>query len=351
MSFDLDTAKAFSLKVWDYVQGEMVAAMVHLGDRLGLYQAIYTQGPATSELLADATGFDERWLREWLLSQAAAGLVERSVDGFYSLTDEQAAVLVDEDSLLFATAAFGGGFSREDYDRMEHSMKTGIGFTYGEMGIDQARQINRMNAPWLRDFLPAVVIPMLSGTVEKLEAGGRVLDIGCGGGVALEGLADRYPNASFVGMDSSGPAVEVARERFAGRDNVEFHLEGGETLLDEQGFDLVMTLDCLHDMARPDLTAAAIRGALAPAGTWLVKEMRCGPTYESNQGNPVQALMYGYSVSSCLASGTITEDGLGLGALGLDPDTLAQLVAGAGFTTFEQLETPDPTHIYYRIAR
>ncbi|MFC2176836.1 class I SAM-dependent methyltransferase [Actinomycetota bacterium] len=350
MSFDLDAAKAFSLKVWDYVQGEMVAAMVHLGDRLGLYQTIYTQGPATSELLADATGFDERWLREWLYSQAAAGLVERSADGFYSLTDEQAAVLVDEDSLLFATAAFGGGFSREDYERMEHSMKTGIGFTYGEMGIDQARQINRMNAPWLRDFLPSVVVPMMPGITEKLAAGGRVLDIGCGGGVALEGLADRYPNSTFVGMDSSGPAIEVARERFAGRDNVEFQLEGGETLLDEQGFDLVMTLDCLHDMARPDLTAVAIRGALTPEGAWLVKEMRCGPTYESNQSNPVQALMYGYSVSSCLASATVTEDGLGLGALGLDPDTLAQLVADVGFTTFEQLETPDPTHSYYRVA-
>ncbi len=351
MPFDLDVAKAFALKVWDYKQGEMVAAMVHLGDRLGLYQAIYTQGPASSELLADATGLDERWLREWLFSQAAAGLVERSDDGFYSLTDEQAAVLVDEDSLLFATAAFGGGFSREDYDRMERSMQTGIGFTYGEMGIEQALQLNRLNAPWLRDFLPAVVVPMLPGVAAKLEAGGRVLDIGCGGGVALEGLADRYPQSTFVGMDSSGPAIEVARERFHGRGNVEFHLEGGETLLDEQGFDLVMTLDCLHDMARPDLTAEAIRGALAPEGTWLVKEMRCGPTYESNRRNPVQALMYGYSVSSCLASATVTEDGLGLGALGLDPDTLAQLVADAGFTIFEQLETPDPTHTYYRVAK
>jgi 2-polyprenyl-3-methyl-5-hydroxy-6-metoxy-1,4-benzoquinol methylase len=351
LSFDLDVAKAFALKVWEYAQGEMIAAMVHLGDRLDLYQAIYTQGPATSELLADATGLDERWLREWLFSQAAAGLVERSDDGFYSLTDEQAAVLVDEDSLLFATATFGGGFSREDYDRMEHSMQTGIGFTYGEMGIDQARQINRMNAPWLRDFLPEVVVPMLPGVVDKLTAGGRVLDIGCGGGVALEGLADRYPESTFVGMDSSGPAIEVARERFDGRANVEFHLEGGETLNDERGFDLVMTLDCLHDMARPDQTAEAIRGALAPGGTWLIKEMRCGPTYESNLGNPLQALMYGYSVSSCLASATVTEDGLGLGALGLDPDTLAKLVEDAGFGSCHQLETPDPTHYYYRVAR
>lgn len=227
MSFDLDNARAFSLKVWQYKQGEVIASMVHLGDRLGLYRSLYTQGPATSELLAEATGYNERWLREWLLGQAAAGLVERDEGGTYSMTHEQASVLVDEDSLLFATAAFGGGFSREDYDRMAHSMETGIGFTYGEMGIDQARQLNRTNAPWLLNFLPSVVMPLLVDVDAKLASGGRVLDIGCGGGIAIEGLAERYPAASFVGMDSSGPAIEVARERLSGRPNVEFRLAGG----------------------------------------------------------------------------------------------------------------------------
>lgn len=349
MSFDLEAAKEFSLKVWQYKQGEVVAAMVHLGDRLGLYRAIYTQGPADSHLLAEATGLNERWLREWLRGQAAAGLVNRSEDGAYSLNEEQAAVLVDEDSLLFATATFGGGFTREDFDRMERSMETGIGFTYGEMGIDAARQIDRSNAPWLRGFLPSVVIPMMPDVVDKLASGGRVLDVGCGGGVALEGLADRFPNSHFVGMDLSGPAIEIARERFAGTTNAEFHLEGGETLQDDQGFDLIMTLECMHDMARPDLTAKAIRGALTEDGTWLVKEIKCGPTYESNERNPMRALMYGYSVSSCLASGTVTEDGLGLGTLGMDPETLENMVRNAGFTRFERLETADPVHYYYRV--
>lgn len=349
MSFDLDTARAFALKVWQYKQGEVVAAMVYLGDRLGLYRTLYTQGPATSQLLAEATGYSERWLREWLLGQAAAGLIERTEGGVYSLTDEQAAVLVDEDSLLFATAAFGGGFTREDFDRMAHSMETGIGFTYGEVGVDAARQIDRTNAPWLRNFLPSVVMPLMADVDAKLAAGGRVLDIGCGGGVAIQGLRERYSNSYFVGMDSSGPAIEVARERFGEVDNVEFRLAGGETLDDEERFDLIMTLDCMHDMARPDLTAKAVRRSLADDGTWLVKEIKCGPTFESNQRNPLQALMYGYSVSSCLASGTITEDGLGLGTLGLDPETLEELVLSAGFTQFEMLETPDPVHFYYRV--
>lgn len=126
-----------------------------------------------------------------------------------------------------------------------------------------------------------------------------------------------------------------------------FGWPAGETVHDER-YDLVTTLDCLHDMARPDQTAEAIRGVLAEGGTWLIKEMKCGPTYESNQRNPLQALMYGYSVSSCLASSTVTEDGMGLGTLGLDPRTLEELVRGSGFSTFEMLETPDPVHLYYR---
>lgn len=350
LSFDLEAAKAFALKTWQYKQGEVVAAMVHLGDRLGLYRALYTQGPATSDLLAEATGYDERWLREWLLGQAAAGLIERNENAAYSITEEQAAVLVDEDSLLFAAGSFGGGFSKDDFDRMARSMETGIGFTYGEMGIDLARQIDRSNAPWLRNFLPSVVLPLMSDVDDKLAAGGRVLDIGCGGGVALQGLAERYPESTFVGVDTSGPAIEVARERFVDHSNVEFKLAGGETLREGDGYDFVMTLDCMHDMARPDKTAAAVRGVLAEGGTWLIKEIKCGPTYESNQRNPLQALMYGYSVSSCLASATVTEDGMGLGTLGLDPETLEEMVRGAGFTQFEMIDTPDPVHYYYRVG-
>jgi len=348
--FDQDAARAFALKVWQYKQGEIVAATVHLGDRLGLYPALYEAGPTTAEALAAKVGLDERWVREWLLGQAAAGLIERSREGEHWMTPEQAAVLVDEDSLLFATAAFAGGLAPEEFVRIEQSFKDGIGFTYGDMGIEQARQIDRTNAAWLRDFLPDVVIPLLDGVSAQLREGARVLDIGCGGGVALEGLADRYPAGEYVGIDQSGPAVAVATERFAGRGNVHVREEVGENLDGSDKFDLIMTLDCMHDMGRPDLTAKAIKEALADGGTWLVKDMRCGPTFESNARNPVLALMYGYSVTSCLASGTSTRDGLGLGTLGLDPATLQRLATDAGFTGFEQLETPDPVHYYYRIT-
>lgn len=351
MSFDLDAAREFSLEVWRYKQGEMVAAMIHLGDRLGLYRAVYTQGPATSELLAEATGLNERWLREWLQGQAAASLIDRDEGGVYSMSDEQAAVLVDENSLLFATASFGGGLTRDDFERMAHSMQTGIGFTYGELGLEAARQIDRSSAPWLRDYLPSVVMPMLGDVDSKLREGGRVLEIGCGGGVAIEGLASRYPATSFVGVDSSGPAIEIARERFADAPNVEFRLVGGDAVADDHPFDFAMTLDCLHDMARPDLAAESVHRLLADDGAWLIKDIKCGPTYESNLRNPMLALMYGYSVSSCLASGTVTEDGLGLGTLGLDPETLEEMVRGAGFTRFERLETEDPVHYYYRVDK
>ena len=347
---DPDAAKALSLKVWGYKQGELVAAMIHLGDRLGLYKALAGAGSASSVELAEATGLDERWLREWLLNQAAAGLIERSAAGVYSMRPEQRAVLIDEDSLLFAAAAFQGGVRPADFDRIEQSMRSGIGFTYGELGIEEARQLNRTNGPWLRRFLPEQIVPLLPGVAAKLGAGGRVLDVGCGGGVAIEGLADVFPDAHFVGIDSSEPAITVARERLAGRANVEFALADGAALPDGETFDLVMTLECLHDMARPDLTMSAIRQVMGPDSTWLIKEMKCGPTFEANSRNPMLALMYGYSVTGCLASATATPEGLGLGTLGLDPDTLEAMVRRAGFTQFERLRADDPVHYYYRVA-
>jgi hypothetical protein len=167
--------------------------------------------------------------------------------------------------------------------------------------------------------------------------------------LALELLADAYPNSVFEGYDVSERAIVAARDRFAGRANVSLHLVGGEDLPATGDVDLVMTLDCLHDMPRPDLAMAAIREAIATDGVWLAKEIRSSPDWQKNRRNPVLAMMFAASVSTCMASAMSTPDGMGLGTLGLDPATLAEMATAAGFTRFVQHEVDDPTNLYYDI--
>ena len=106
----------------------------------------------------------------------------------------------------------------------------------------------------------------------------------------------------------------------------------------------------MHDMPRPDLVAASVRSVIAADGAWLIRDMKTAGSFEANRSNPVLALMYGYSVSSCLPSGATTPDGLALGTLGFDPETVETMMADAGFASVRRLEADDPTHYYYEIT-
>lgn len=346
---DHDAARALALKTWQYKQGELVATMIYVGRRLGLYETLHETGPAPSAAIARAAELDERWVREWLDGQAAAGLIQRSVDGVYSLTAEQVAVLVDENSLLYATSAFTGGTEPHITEGIIEAFRTGRGFTYEEQGELAAEALDGMNQAWNRSFLPDVVIPMLDGVVERLERGARAIDVGCGGAVTLEALGQRYPNSTFHGVDPSSHAVNLAAARNSWLDNVEVWVSGGEDLPANGDYDLVMTLDILHDLPHPERIFSAVRNTIADDGVWLVKDMKAAETFEGNLRNPVLAMMYGYSLTSCLASATSEPDGAALGTLGLTPSRVQAMADDAGFSSVAVHKTDDPTHLYYEV--
>jgi 2-polyprenyl-3-methyl-5-hydroxy-6-metoxy-1,4-benzoquinol methylase len=187
--------------------------------------------------------------------------------------------------------------------------------------------------------------------VEKLEAGARVADVGCGAGIALIALAGNYPRSRFQGFDPSRHAIERARTNVAeaGLSNVELEVAGGEELPDEAGFDLVITFDCVHDMTRPAAVIAAIRRAIRPDGTWLIKDIRSKPSLRENLSNPLLALFYGFSVSACMSSGLSEPGGAGLGTLGFNPEVARKMTAAGGFTRFRILEFDDPANLYYEV--
>jgi 2-polyprenyl-3-methyl-5-hydroxy-6-metoxy-1,4-benzoquinol methylase len=350
---DPDLVGRFSFLVWGYKQGELVSLLIHLGDRLGLYQAMDGAGAQTALDLAHATGLHERWLLEWLRGNAAAGLLA-SDDGLtFELLPEGSAVLAREhDSLRFAAGAFTAPLDPSVVAELADAFRTGIGLPYDRLGPSGAHRTERMLGPWARLALVPDIIPALEGVHDKLERGGaRVADIGCGAGVALTALAEAYPESTFHGYELSRHALNRANARIAamGLDNVELYDRRAEDVRrpDTGGYDLVLTFDCLHDMTRPADAAAAIRGAIAEDGTWLIKDIRCADDWAANRKNPMLAMFLGFSVSSCLSSAMSEPDGAGLGTIGLPPSVAERLVRDAGFRSFEVRDFDDPANLFY----
>jgi 2-polyprenyl-3-methyl-5-hydroxy-6-metoxy-1,4-benzoquinol methylase len=350
-ALDPDKLKDYAKRVFGALGGAMTSTMIYLGDQLGLYGELADNGPATSDELAKRTGLDERWLREWLNQQGAAGVLEHEGGGRFALSAEGCAVLADENH-----PAFGAGFfshlpqSLAAAERLPESFRTGVGLDYDALGPEGARGIERGLAPWFRALLVPVVLPRIDGVVDRLTAGAAVADVGCGAGVALLEMAKAFPASEFHGYDISQHALERAEMNRveAGIANAHFHDAASDPLPSEPTYDFVVTFDCLHDMTRPDQAMHAIRAAIKPDGTWLIADIKAHETYEENvERNPMAAMMYGTSVMTCMSSALSAPGGLGLGTLGLHPKLAQQMASDAGFSQFEEIDLHHPVNAFY----
>lgn len=351
---DPDKLKNFAQNVFGSLTGAMTSSMIHLGDRLGLYQALADGRPRTSAELAEDTGLQERWLREWLYQQGAAGVLESADGERFSLSEEGRAVLVDE-----SHPAFGAGFFTDlpgQMARVAHlpeSFRTGLGYDYDAAGACGAESVERGFASWFRTFLVSAWLPQLPGVVERLSAGVDVADVGCGAGVALLEMGRAFPKSRFHGWDVSDHALERAEQNRseAGLDNITFHNARKDPVPADGRFALVTTFDCLHDMTDPAGVIQELRKAVAEDGTWFVADIKAHETYAQNvQRNPMAAMMYGVSLTSCMSSALSEPGGAGLGTLGLFPARLEAMARDAGFSGFEQIELGHPVNAFYRIS-
>jgi 2-polyprenyl-3-methyl-5-hydroxy-6-metoxy-1,4-benzoquinol methylase len=346
-----DALKAYAKRIFDALGGAMTSAMIHLGDRLGLYAALADGAPRTSAELARATGLSERWLREWLYQQGAAGVLEHRGEERFALSEEGRALLADE-----SHPAFGAGFFSHlpqmlaVMERLPEAFKSGIGLPYDAFGPEGARGIERGLSPWFRALLVPLALPRVEGAVKALTAGIAAADVGCGSGVALIELARAFPHSEFHGYDVSQHALARAEQNRAeaGVANVRFHDARRDPLPGDARFGFVTCFDCLHDMTDPAGMAVAVRRALRDDGTWLISDIKARPSYEENVAqNPMAPMMYGTSVLTCMSSALSEPGGAGLGTLGLHAGLLEQMARAAGFTRFETLDLGHPVNAFY----
>jgi len=314
-----------------------------MGERLGLYRAMWGAGWLTPGELGRRTGVHERYVREWLNAQAAGHYLDyEPADGTYRLPPEQAAVLADGDSPAYLAGFFQLALGTVlDTHRVIDTARTGNGFGWHEHSEDVFDGCEVFFRTGYRANLVSSWLPALDGVVDKLEAGARVADIGCGHGASTVIMAQAYPNSTFIGTDYHPGSIAKARARAAdagltGR--VRFETSMAAASPGEQ-YDLVTTFDCLHDMGDPVSAARHIRDSLAPNGTWLIVEPMAGDRVEDNL-NPVGRAYYGFSTFLCTPASLTQPPALALGAQAGE-QRIADVVSAAGFTRFRRAaETP-----------
>jgi SAM-dependent methyltransferase len=300
---DMDKLHAFIGQVVGDVGCAMSSALVVLGDRLGLWKAMRDSEPVSPGELAKRTETAERYCREWLNAQAAAGYVTYdAASGRYTLPPEQAVAFADETSPAFVPGLFGITQAMwAGVPRIEEGFRTGNGLAWGEQHPCLFEGTERFFRSGYIGNLVGAWIPALSGVEDKLKAGAKVADVGCGLGASTIIMAKAFPNSRFYGFDSHAGSIETARRRAkeAGvADRVTFEVANA---IDFPGsdYDLVANFDCLHDMEDPVGAARRARKALKADGSWMIVEPFAGDRPEENH-NPVGRVFYSASTMLCV---------------------------------------------------
>lgn len=337
------------------VVGDLAAAMagplLYIGDRLGIFRALAASGPLTVQELADQTGLNERYLREWSAAMVAAEYLSydpprRTI----TLSREHAAVLADERSPVFV-----GGMSQMIPDhyrllpRITHAFQHGGGVPYDQYSPDVFEGTERLFGPGYRNFLVRQWLPALQGVPERLAAGGLAGDVGCGRGQALLTLAEAFPAAHLVGWDNYAPNIAYAGEqaRRAGYgDRLRVELRSSNDLPQHRNFDLILTCDSLHDMVAPEACARSIRGALREDGVWFCIEPNMADRLEDNI-SPIGKLLYSVSTLQCMTC-SLAHGGSGYGT-GMGPGGVERVARLAGFSQFQKLPIEHPFNQFFEI--
>lgn len=329
---DGDALQALLGRVITDFSGTMQAALVVLGDRLGLYTALATSRHSSPAELAAATGTAERYVQEWLNANAASGYVDYlPQSGRYHMNPAQASVLADPSSPAFAVGGFEVALAAvRIIDRLEHAFRSGAGIGWEEHHHGVFHGTERFFRSGYAAHLTAEWIPALRGMSERLQLGANVADIGCGHGASTILMAQAFPASRLHGFDLHTPSLDIARARAESAgvaDRVCFERAAFQDF-PGRDYDLITVFDALHDTGDPVRNAAHVHAALKPDGCFMVVEPNAADTVEGNLNVVGRAF---YAASTLLCTPCALEQGrVALGAQAGEA-RLRSILSAAGF--------------------
>jgi ubiquinone/menaquinone biosynthesis C-methylase UbiE len=342
MAVDMDKLNVFVGQFVGDLGAAVHSGMVVIGEKLGLYKAL-AEGPLNSAELAAKTGTDERYVREWLSSQAAGGYITYNEQTRkFSLSEEQAFTLANEDSPAYIPGAFQMALgSLAAVPRIVESFRSGAGMGWHEHEDDVFHGCEKFFRPGYAANLVSSWIPSLHGVKAKLEAGARVADVGCGKGASTLLMAKAFPKSKFFAFDYHDKSIEGARAIAAREglpDRVTFEVAKAKEFPGND-YDLITVFDCLHDMGDPVGAATYVRKALSKEGTWMIVEPFANDEMKDNL-NPVGRVYYSFSTLLCTPCSRSQEVALCLGAQSGEK-RIREVATAAGFSRFRRAaETP-----------
>jgi len=341
-TIDQAKAEAFAERFMTALNHGALCLMASVGHRTGLFDAMRDLPPSTSEEIARHAGLQERYVREWLGAMVTSQVVEVDpASGRYRLPPEHAAFLTraagGDNIGVFAQYIAELGSVEGDLVRC---FKEGGGVPYERyprfhqlMAEDSGQSV--MSA------LESHVIPLVPEAAKRLEAGGRMLDVGCGAGRILNRFATLYPKGDFTGMDLSAEAVGygAAEAKALGLTNVRFlerDLSDFDRSAESEAYDFITTFDAVHDQAKPLAVLKGIHRALKPDGIYLMQDIKGSSHVHENLSHPIGTFLYTVSCMHCMTV-SLAQGGEGLGAMWGEQKT-REYLQRAGFRTVEKHE-------------
>ena len=342
----------FSDRMADILNGAAVALLISIGHQTSLFDVLATLPPATSAEIAEASGLNERYVREWLGGIASAGIVTYEAQSrTYELPAHHAPALTRAGGVKNAAkmtqhiAVLG-----EVEQKIVACFRNGGGLPYSEFP-----RFHAVRAEEARDLIDASlvdrILPLVESLPESMTTGIDVADFGCGSGHAVNVMAQAFPASRFTGLDFAEPAVTAARVEAArlGLANATFLTRDLANLDVEDAYDVITVFDAVHDQVEPARVLANIHRALRPGGTLLMADIKASSQLEDNLEIPWAPMLYTISTMHCMTV-SLAGGGTGLGSM-WGRQLAMSMLADAGFENAEVREIDaDPFNDYY-VAR